>query len=66
MFIRKARITDLPRIMELYVHARAFMAANGNPRQWGPTNWPPEELIRNDIKEGDNMYLAPENRVSVW
>lgn len=28
------------------------MAHNGNPNQWGPTNWPPEELLREDIASG--------------
>ncbi|MCR5161728.1 MAG: GNAT family N-acetyltransferase [Lachnospiraceae bacterium] len=63
MFIRKSRINDLPRIMELYAHAREFMAANGNPRQWGPNKWPPEELIRNDIKEGDSYVCEHDGKV---
>lgn len=50
--IRQARPEDLPRIMQIYAHARAFMAAHGNPRQWGATNWPPEELITDDIRNG--------------
>ena len=33
------------------------MAENGNPRQWGPTNWPPESLIRLDIEAG-NLYVC--------
>ena len=43
--------------MQIYAYARDFMANNGNPNQWGPTNWPPEELIHNDIKEG-NSYVC--------
>ena len=39
-------------MMEIYACARAFMAEHGNPNQWGPTNWPPEELIRRDVREG--------------
>lgn len=38
--------------MEIYAHARKFMAEHGNLNQWGPTNWPPEYLMREDIKEG--------------
>ena len=38
--------------MEIYAYAREFMARKGNPNQWGPTNWPPEALIHNDIIEG--------------
>ncbi len=48
---------DLDRIMDIYSRARAFMAQHGNPNQWGPTNWPPEALIRKDIAEG-NSYVC--------
>lgn len=47
--IRHALPDDYCRIMEIYGQARAFMAEHGNPRQWGITNWPPEDLIRQDI-----------------
>ncbi len=30
------------------------MAEHGNPNQWGPTNWPPEALIRSDIQTGSS------------
>lgn len=51
MTIRNAAAADIPAIMEIYARARRFMAAHGNPHQWGDTNWPPEALIRTDIKE---------------
>ena len=38
-------------MMEIYASAREFMASHGNPFQWGPTRWPPEDLIRRDIRE---------------
>ena len=64
MRIRPTAIEDLPRIMEIYAGARAFMAANGNPNQWGPTNWPPEELIRQDIRDGHSyVCVNDEGRV---
>ena len=52
MKIRRAAAGDFARIMEIYAYARDYMAAHGNPNQWGPTNWPPEELIRDDIRRG--------------
>ena len=52
MRIRHSTEYDLPRIMDIYAFARAFMAAHGNPNQWGPTQWPPEALIREDIRRG--------------
>lgn len=49
--IRHTRTQDLPAVMEIYAKARRFMAEHGNPNQWGPTNWPPEDLVRRDIQE---------------
>lgn len=63
MEIRKTEIKDLERVMEIYAHARTFMAEHGNPRQWGVTNWPPEELIRTDIQHGNSYVCEEEGRV---
>ena len=51
MKIRKTTEADFNRILEIYAYARDFMEKTGNPNQWGPTNWPPADLIHNDIKE---------------
>jgi RimJ/RimL family protein N-acetyltransferase len=61
MKIRKAVEEDYERIMEIYAYARDFMAKTGNPNQWGPTNWPPEALLRNDIKEGSSYVCTNDN-----
>ena len=64
MRIRPSTIEDLDRIMEIYAGARAFMAAHGNPNQWGSTNWPPEKLIRQDIRNGQSyVCVNDEGRV---
>ena len=60
MEIRKAADKDLSRIMEIYAYAREFMKLHGNPNQWGPTSWPPEELIRDDIENG-HSYVCEDN-----
>ena len=57
MKIRKSTAQDFDRMMVIYERARRFMAENGNPNQWGPTHWPPEELIREDIRNG-NSYVC--------
>ena len=49
--IQKATLSQLPQILAVYEKARAFMAQTGNPTQWG-TNYPPEEMIRQDIQNG--------------
>ena len=33
--IRTAQLTDLPRILDIYAHARRFMAETDNAVQWG-------------------------------
>ena len=63
MEIRHSTETDFCRIMEIYEYARRFMAEHGNPNQWGPTNWPPEKLIRSDIAEGKSYVCVYENRI---
>ena len=57
MEIRHSEEQDLGRMMEIYSFARKFMAEHGNPNQWGPTGWPPEDLIRQDIRNG-NSYVC--------
>ena len=57
MTIRHSAERDFNRIMEIYRIARNFMAEHGNPNQWGPTNWPPEELIHSDI-QNRNSYVC--------
>lgn len=47
--VRKARPEDLPRIEQIYTHARRFMAEHGNPNQWGKTN-PPIAQLAQDIQ----------------
>lgn len=41
MEIRHAEQKDYDRIMEIYAYARKYMEEHGNPKQWGPTQWPP-------------------------
>ena len=35
MNIRHATEADVPVMMKIYEYARAFMAEDGNPNQWG-------------------------------
>ena len=58
--IRKSTPSDLPTMLEIYAYAREFMAKNGNPNQWGPTNWPPEPLLHSDIAAGNSYVCTDE------
>lgn len=57
--VRKAAWEDLPRIEEIYAYARAFMAAHGNPNQWG-TSHPPKAQLERDIEQGD-LYVIEDD-----
>ena len=63
MKIRKTTERDFDRVMEIYAYARGFMADHGNPNQWGPTNWPPEALIHEDIAQGKSYVCEEDDRV---
>lgn len=54
--VRPATAADLPALAEIYRHARAFMAAAGNPTQWGTTN-PPMAALEEDIRCGQ-LFLV--------
>lgn len=65
MTIRHSTPQDLDRMMVIYAFARAFMAAHGNPNQWGPTQWPPRALIEQDIREGHSyVCVGDDGRVA--
>ncbi|MCI8538238.1 MAG: GNAT family N-acetyltransferase [Oscillospiraceae bacterium] len=50
MEIRPAALADLDAIMEIYEHARTYMAEQGNASQWGQF-YPFRELLEEDIRK---------------
>lgn len=60
--IRAAVPADLPAILDVYRQARAFMAANGNPTQWG-TTYPDPELVAEDIRLGRLFVDTEQERI---
>ncbi|MGN1047358.1 MAG: GNAT family N-acetyltransferase [Eubacteriales bacterium] len=63
MEIRHAEEKDFEKIMNIYDYARNFMAEHGNPNQWGPTKWPPAQLIHNDILSKSSYVCVHEDRI---
>ena len=61
--IRPVTAEELPQVLAIYDHARKFMAAHGNPRQWN-TTWPPESLLREDIRLGRMMGVEADGELS--
>ncbi len=58
--IRTAQSEDLPVIERVYAAARAYMAASGNPHQWGETGYPHRDLLYSDI-EKQQLYVIIED-----
>ena len=54
---RHATMRDLPQMQKIYARARALMAANGNPTQWG-NEFPRESVIEDDIANQRTMLLV--------
>ena len=59
MEVKRADMTDLSMIEEIYETARNFMRNTGNSSQWGD-GYPKKELIISDIESG-NLYTVSEN-----
>ena len=49
--IRKAVLSDIDRLMEIFAKAREFMKNTGNPNQW-INGYPQRELISDEILKG--------------
>lgn len=54
--IRKASVTDLERIMEIFRLARSFMVASGNPNQW-IDGYPQQDFIVEEIEQ-EHCYVC--------
>ena len=59
MEIRKTTIEERDKVMDIYAYARGFMAAYGNPTQWGTTE-PKRAVVEQDIADGKS-YVCVEN-----
>lgn len=62
--IRKAKMSDLKQIQEIFETARAYMRKNGNPNQWKDFE-PREKLIVNDIKN-ENFYVMEDTNQNIY
>ena len=63
MIIRHSTEQDLGRMLEIYAYARDFMEKAGNPHQWGDNEWPPVDLLKQDIADGNSFVCEEAGRV---
>ena len=59
MTIRPTTYADLDALMAIFAHARAQMATDGNPTQWGD-GYPTREQLKNDIHRGVSYVMEHE------
>lgn len=59
-----AKEADLPRILEIYDIAKAYMRASGNPNQWNGA-YPDPETLRTDM-EKQRLYVYKKKRKDPW
>ena len=60
--IRRSNPKDLPVLEQLYAQARDFMAASGNPNQWGDDK-PTSEQIQQDIQRGHGFVCMENGKI---
>ena len=59
MTIRPTTYADLDALTAIFAHARAQMATDGNPTQWGD-GYPTREQLKNDIHRGVSYVIEHE------
>ena len=59
MTIRPTTYADLDALTAIFAYARAQMAADGNPTQWGD-GYPTREQLENDIQRGVSYVMEHE------
>ena len=60
--IKKASMSDLDELMEIYSIARKFMIETNNPNQWGQTN-PTVQMIKEDIENNNCYIVCSDNKI---
>lgn len=60
--IRKSTLEDIPRMREIFAHARQFMVETGNPNQW-TNDYPSVDFLRADIDSGDSYVCLKGDRI---
>ena len=56
MKIRRTKEADIPQVLEIYEHAKKYMAENGNPNQWNG-DYPTVQDVIQDIKNGGYVIV---------
>ena len=60
--VRRSRVEDLARMLEIYDTARTFMRKSGNDSQW-VNGYPAATLLLDDISAGVSYVIVSGNRI---
>ena len=60
--IKKASMSDLDELMDIYSAARKFMIETNNPNQWGQTN-PTVQMVKEDIINNNCNIVCSDNKI---
>ena len=63
MEIRPMKEQDIPKLLELYAHARKYMAKTGNPNQW-TEDYPSREILLKDVMNGGYVILDERSAIT--
>ena len=62
MIIRHSSKNDIPKMLEIYETARAFMRSTGNMEQW-INGYPSKEVLENDIDKNESYICEKDGEV---
>lgn len=60
--IRRAALSDMAAVLEIYEDARQYMKEQGNTEQWRD-NYPAPQLVENDINSGNCYVYEKDNEI---
>ena len=62
MTIRRAILSDIPQMQEVFAIARQFMIMTGNPNQW-VNGYPCDEFLCRDIESGNSYVCLEDDKI---
>lgn len=62
--VRRTRVEDIAKCMELYDAARGIMRASGNMMQW-TNGYPSRNVLEEDMKNGNSYVISDETDIPI-
>lgn len=62
--IRKAKVNEIPKLLDIYASSKKFMHTHGNPNQWNGA-YPDKDVLLSDIEKG-NLYVMTDEENGIY